>query len=1128
MQRTHGIASTRIFAATLLVLCGASLSTAATLRQQVHHDLQVVVQPQKKHLQVADTITLPKGGPTTWHFQLHAGLAAATSTLGVRLERQPMPPGAISLRPPLETYTVVLPPGVHTFVVRYQGPIFHPVQTPRAEQARGFGETPGLISAKGVYLQAATRWYPVFANTSLTFTLDVKLPQGWDAVSQGKRTHHARLPDHTRVRWAITHPQEEIFLTAAPFTTYSQPAGAVQAMAFLRTPDAALAQQYLGATAPYLAMYNDLIGPYPYAKFALVENFWETGYGMPSFTLLGSKVIRLPFIPHSSYPHEILHNWWGNGVYVDATGGNWSEGLTAYLADHLLKEQRGDAAAYRRTALQKYTDYVRTGRDFPLATFRARHDPVTEAVGYGKAMMVFHMLRLQLGDDDFTQGLRTLYQRYRFRRTNFTDVLQAFASGPELQTAYRQWLDHPGAPELRLRDPRVQAKGTAYVLTATIEQTQIGPPYNLRLPIAVTLEGQANAAQQTVVMPNKRLKLTLRLPARPLRLDLDPEFDVFRRLHHEEIPPALTQMFGAADALIVLPAAAPETLRQGYRHLAETWKRNASGSVHIRWDTDLTTLPTDRVTWLFGWENLLRPRLAKTTANYDLAMHTNRVRIGQTTLTHDTHTVVVTTRHPSSPQTTVAWLATNNPTALPGLERKLPHYGKYSYLGFSGDAPTNVAKGQWPVTHSPLSVLLSRASGRTAQVARATLAPRQPLASLPAAFPADRMQRIIRTLAGNAMRGRGFGSPELDRAATFIADQFRAAGLQPAGDAPGSYFQTWQTRGGEPARDVELKNIVGVIPGKNRSWVKQSVVVGAHYDHLGLGWPGARQQETGMLHPGADDNASGVAVLVELVHALAKSWQPERSVVFVAFSGEEAGRLGSQHYVAHAARWPAAQAIGMLNFDGVGRLEQRPLRILGTASASEWPHIFRGAGHIAGVRIAPVAQEWGSSDQRSFLDAGIPAVQLFSGIHLDYHRPTDTVDKIDPAGLIKVAAVAREAIVHLAGRDTPLTATVSPTPGQSTEQAGAPVVRRRVSLGTVPDFAHAGPGYRISDVTPDSPAAHAGLRAGDVITRVGTTAIADIRTFVTVLKALQPGDTVDITFQRGTAEQTVQAQLASR
>jgi aminopeptidase N len=127
-------------------------------------------------------------------------------------------------------------------------------------------------------------------------------------------------------------------------------------MVLLREPDATLARPYLDATADYIRFYSQLIGPYPYAKFALVENFWETGYGMPSFTLLGSKVIRLPLILHSSYPHEILHNWWGNGVYVDTAGGNWSEGLTSYLADHLIREQQGrgatiGAVCYRTTPI---------------------------------------------------------------------------------------------------------------------------------------------------------------------------------------------------------------------------------------------------------------------------------------------------------------------------------------------------------------------------------------------------------------------------------------------------------------------------------------------------------------------------------------------------------------------------------------------------------------------------------------------------------------------------------------------------------------------------------------------------------------------------------------------------------
>ncbi len=158
-------------------------------------------------------------------------------------------------------------------------------------------------------------------------------------------------------------------------------------------------------------MYSGLIGPYPYEKFALVENFWETGFGMPSFTLLGPTVIRLPFIINTSYPHEILHNWWGNSVFPDYEQGNWSEGLTAYLADHLMKEQQGSGAEYRMDTLQKYADYVLGSRDFPLTRFRSRHSSSTEAIGYGKSLMFFHMLRLELGDDTFRKGIREFYKQ---------------------------------------------------------------------------------------------------------------------------------------------------------------------------------------------------------------------------------------------------------------------------------------------------------------------------------------------------------------------------------------------------------------------------------------------------------------------------------------------------------------------------------------------------------------------------------------------------------------------------------------------------------------------------------------------------------------------------------------------
>jgi aminopeptidase N len=213
----------------------------------------------------------------------------------------------------------------------------------------------------------------------VSFTLQVELPPGWDAVSQGERTGHLRNDDRTLARWELPETQDEIFLVAARFTEYSRRTGRVSAMAFLRAPDEGLANKYLGATVGYIAMYEKLIGPYPYKKFALVENFWETGFGMPSFTLLGPTIIRLPFIITSSYPHEILHNWWGNSVFPEYGSGNWSEGLTAYLSDHLIREQQGSASEYRQTTLQKYADYVIGEREFPLTEFRSRHSTSSEA-----------------------------------------------------------------------------------------------------------------------------------------------------------------------------------------------------------------------------------------------------------------------------------------------------------------------------------------------------------------------------------------------------------------------------------------------------------------------------------------------------------------------------------------------------------------------------------------------------------------------------------------------------------------------------------------------------------------------------------------------------------------------------
>jgi hypothetical protein len=1112
----------RLFVAIGALLTLVLMPAVLQAVEPIHHDLEIVLQPTEHRLTAKDLVTVPAEYLPKLQFFLHRGLHPTSPTPGVQIEREMGRAGSA----PLESFILTLPPEQNTFVLEYGGSINHRLEPYGKEQARGFRQTWGVISSEGVYLAGSSLWYPSFGEELVTFNLQVKLPREWDAVSQGERTLRVRRGGTTSVRWESPEPQEEIFIVAAPFLEYTRPVGRVEPMVFLRTPDEELANKYLEATVSYLAMYEKLIGPYPYKKFALVENFWETGFGMPSFTLLGPKIIRFPFILHSSYPHEILHNWWGNGVFPNYTEGNWAEGLTAYLSDHLIKEMRGNGVAYRQETLQKYLDYVLHGRDFPLTQFRSRHSSSSEAVGYGKSLMFFHMLRQYLGDETYARTLQDFFQKNKFKLASFEDLRRSFekVSGKDMKIYFDQWLTRAGGPELRVSGVEAWPEGDGYLLRGLLEQAQPQDAYLLTVPLAVTMEGHERAYQTVVTMGEKRHELKLHLPARPLRIDIDPEFDLFRRLDRAETPPALTQAFGARKMLILLPSSADKAALQAYRQLAQSLSQSGPDEVEIKLDVELKLLPSDRAVTLLGWENKFLDEISSALSRYDLSMSQAEVHIGRTKLERNNHSIVLTARQPRNKDLSLTWIAVDPPEAFPGLGRKLPHYHKYSYLGFQGIEPTNIAKGRWPVLDSPMTAFFAREDGTISRVGRGKLASRQPLATLPPLFSEKRMMETVSILASKKLAGRGFGADGLNQAAEFIAGKLREAGLEPGGDLPGSFFQTWEDRGGVPERKVRLRNVVGVIPGKNSEFEGQSVVIGAHYDHLGLGWPDSREENKGKIHYGADDNASGVAVLLELARVLGKNLKAERSVVFVAFTGEEAGKRGSRYYLGKQKQYPAKKCIGMLNLDTVGRLGDGKLLVLGAGSASEWAHIFRGAGFVTGVEVGMVSEDLDSSDQKSFQEVGIPAVQLFSGPNLDYHRPTDTADKIDAAGLLKVASVSREVIEYLANRKEPMNTTLKPDKkSESTSQRG-----RKVSFGIIPDFTYSGDGCRISGLVPGTPAESSGLREGDVVVRMDSREVHNLKDLSNILKSLNPGDRIPITFLRGEKKMTVEAEVVER
>lgn len=701
--------------ALMLYLFGL-LSLNAQPQPIIHHNLTVDLAPFQHTLAVSDTIELPPRSntqPRNLYFRLNAGLELSSDDTGTKFQVLELTPGQ-GIK-----YRVSLPPAQNALKLTYEGHIVAPLDTSSLIES---------ISAQGVFLSLRDLWYPHFDAHLSSFTLQVNLPPGWTAISQGNRVENAVRSHGVAVTWSETNPQEDIYLVAGPYHEYRGTTSIAQSLVFLHDDDPDLAETYLKATALYLEMYQQLLGAYPYAKFAAVENTQETGYGMPSFTLLGPRVIRLPFIVHTSYPHEILHNWWGNGVYVDHEQGNWSEGLTAYLADHLIQEQQGRGAQYRRGALQKYANYVNAGLDFPLKDFHARHDEASQAIGYNKALMFFHMLRLRLGDEAFIQGLRTFYRQNRFKRAGFPALRKAFeeAGGTDLAPMFAQWIERRGAPSLSLSDAQVHTHETDYILTARLHQGDQIPPYRLDIPIAITLEGRNEIFEQTVSMQARSQAIRFQLSSKPLDIQLDPRFDLFRRLDPLELPASLGQFFGASQKVLVLPSDAPPSLRESYRELAENWSQRDSG-IEIHWDDRINKLPKERAVLLLGWENRFLDSFLHTLVDQDVKRQNNHLRLAGKNLEQDSHSLVLTGRDQADARQSLAWLGTTRPQALKGLARKLPHYSKYSYLAFVGDEPSIAFKGQWPVPNSPLRKQLAGAHHDSPSP---KLTPREPLTHL--------------------------------------------------------------------------------------------------------------------------------------------------------------------------------------------------------------------------------------------------------------------------------------------------------------------------------------------------------------------------------------------------------------
>ena len=323
-------------------------------------------------------------------------------------------------------------------------------------------------------------------------------------------------------------------------------------------------------------------------------------------------------------------------------------------------------------------------------------------------------------------------------------------------------------------------------------------------------------------------------------------------------------------------------------------------------------------------------------------------------------------------------------------------------------------------------------------------------------------------------------------------------------------------------QETTTRNVIGLLPGSDPA--APAIVLGAHYDHLGHGIAGSFDPNSGAVHPGADDNASGAALLVDLIGRL--HGKPHRHpLVFVAFTGEEIGLAGSSYFVSE--RPPAAGAIRtMVNFDMVGRLRDNRLLVFGTESARELPDLVQEACAPTPLTCTTADIDFGPSDMTPFYAADVPVLFFSTGPHGDYHRPSDTADKVNGAGAIEIAKLAADVVTRLDG-DTALTVQrtghAEPARGDQRDYGAY--------LGTVPDYAAMEPGsegVKIAGTREGSPAEAAGLAAGDVILSLGSQQIADLHDLAFVLRSHKVGDRLLLTFRRGTENRTAVVTLGER
>ncbi len=526
---------------------------------------------------------------------------------------------------------------------------------PETDRSKNPGVVKGnLISPDGIAL--IDGWYPSIEGIS-NYNLTAILPNDFEGISEAEEIKIIEKTDVSReFSFTFPNPIEKVTLVAGRYIIKKDRHNNTDIFAYFLPKDRDLAKTYIKYTKKYIDMYEGLIGKYPFKRFSIVENILPTGYAMPTFTLLGQDIVRLPFILETSLGHEILHQWLGNSVYVDYASGNWSEGLTTFLSDHMYKEIKGAAWDYRKQALISFESYVIPENDFPLKSFTNRTDRTSEAIGYGKSLMVFHMLKNLVGEEIFYNSLVLFIEKNKFRPASWNDIRNAFekSSGKDLDWFFKQWTEEKGAPEINIQNIEVKYRGSKTIVSFEIHQKG----KNFKFPLNVLLNLRDGEVKRTFEIEEESTVIEIETEGIPVNLVIDNNYDIFRILAEKELPPVISRLLGDKNKIFVVPQGKSEE----YTALSESLKNHGFTE---KKEEDIKYLDLNSSSLIIpgietGIVKRLFSKLTKQPQDFFLIVKEN----------------------PLNSNGVIAIIDGASTEELSGYINKITHYGKYSNISF--------------------------------------------------------------------------------------------------------------------------------------------------------------------------------------------------------------------------------------------------------------------------------------------------------------------------------------------------------------------------------------------------------------------------------------------------------------